>query len=136
MLNVAPALGSSTPLQSFKTAFKTVAAFYGRPSSDPVLYSCLPDEITESLDIDDVQQMAERVGLQVIQHSERDCRTGNFDCPAIVVFREGGVRPLLAVLPDGSYVTELAPIAGVPLTLSPAELARRGAVAAFAFTLF
>ncbi|PTM91469.1 type I secretion system permease/ATPase [Mycoplana dimorpha] len=136
MLNVAPELGSSTPLQSFKTAFKTVAAFYGRPSSDTVLYSGLPDEITESLDFNDVQQMAERVGLQVIQHSERDCRTGNFDCPAIVVFREGGVLPLLEVLPDGSYVTELAPIAGVPLTLSPAELARRGAVAAFAFTLF
>ena len=95
MLNVAPELASGTPLQSFKTAYKAVAAFYGRPSSDTVLFSGLPDEITESMELEDVQQMAERIGLQVIQHSDRDCKTGNFDCPAIVVLGDGSVVPLL-----------------------------------------
>lgn len=136
MLNVAPELASGTPLQSFKTAFKSVAAFYGRPSSDTVLFSGLPDEITESLAFEDIQQMAERIGLQVIQHSERDCRTGNFDCPAVVIFADGGVLPLLEQKDDGSYVTDLAAIAGSPIALSPEELAQLNPKLAFAFTLY
>lgn len=136
MLNVAPELASSTPLQTFKTAFKSVAAFYGRPSSDTVLFSGLPDEITESLELDDVQQMAERIGLQVIEHSDRDCRSGNFDCPAIVVFGDGGVLPILEVREDGSYVTELAGLVASPITLSAADILRMNPRAAFAFTLY
>ncbi|MBB4274403.1 type I secretion system permease/ATPase [Rhizobium mongolense] len=136
MLNVALETSSGTPLQTFKAAFKSVAAFYGRPSSDTVLFSGLPDEITESLELDDVEQMAERIGLQVIKHQERDCRLGNFDCPAIVCFADGGVLPLLEVAEDGSYLTDIVPIAGTPIRLTPEQLVALKPAMAFAFTLY
>ncbi|MBO9123109.1 type I secretion system permease/ATPase [Rhizobium sp. 16-488-2a] len=124
------------PLQTFKAAFKSVAAFYGRPSSDTVLFSGLPDEITESLEGDDVEQMAERIGLQVIKHPERDCRLGNFDCPAIVAFADGGVLPLLEMAEDGSYITDIVPVAGVSSRLSREDLIALKPETAFAFTLY
>ncbi|WP_087002644.1 type I secretion system permease/ATPase [Rhizobium sullae] len=136
MLNVALETPSGTPLQTFKAAFKSVAAFYGRPSSDTVLFSGLPDEITESLELDDVEQMAERIGLQVIRHQERDCRLGNFDCPAIVCFADGGVLPLLEVAEDGSYLIDIVPIAGAPIRLTREELVALKPAMAFAFTLY
>jgi len=136
MLNVALETSSGTPLQTFKAAFKSVAAFYGRPSSDTVLFSGLPDEITESLEIDDVERMAERIGLQVIRHEERDCRSGNFDCPAIVAFADGGVLPLLEIAEDGSYVTDIVAIPGQPIRISRQELAALRPHTAFAFTLY
>jgi ATP-binding cassette subfamily C protein LapB len=136
MLNVAPETTSGTPLQTFKAAFKSVAAFYGRPSSDTVLFSGLPDEVTESLDSDDVERMAERIGLQVITHRERDCRLGNFDCPAIVAFADGGVLPVLEVGEDGSYVTEIVPAAGNPIRLTRDEFVALKPQMAFAFTLY
>ncbi|MGO4438122.1 type I secretion system permease/ATPase, partial [Rhizobium sp. RAF56] len=135
-MNAAVETSSGTSLQTFKAAFRSVAAFYGRPSSDTVLFSGLPDEITESLELDDVEQLAERIGLQVIRHDERDCRLGNFDCPAIIAFADGGVLPLLEVADDGSYVTDIVPVAGKPLTLSPADLAGLKPRVAFAFTLY
>ncbi|WP_296433826.1 MULTISPECIES: type I secretion system permease/ATPase [unclassified Rhizobium] len=136
MRNVASETNGSMPLQTFKAAFKSVAAFYGRPSSDTVLFSGLPDEITESLEGDDVEQMAERIGLQVIKHPERDCRLGNFDCPAIVAFADGGVLPLLEMAEDGSYITDIVPVAGVSSRLSREDLIALKPETAFAFTLY
>ena len=136
MLNVALETSSSTSLQTFKAAFKSVAAFYGRPSSDTVLFSGLPDEVTESLEVDDVERMAERIGLQVIKHQERECRQGNFDCPAIVAFAGGSVLPLLEVAEDGSYVTDIVPIAGNAIRLTREEFLALKPQLAFAFTLY
>ncbi|MFK0331570.1 type I secretion system permease/ATPase [Rhizobium sp. NPDC090275] len=136
MRNVASETNGSMPLQTFKAAFKSVAAFYGRPSSDTVLFSGLPDEITESLEGDDVEQMAERIGLQVIKHPERDCRLGNFDCPAIVTFADGGVLPLLEMAEDGSYITDIVPVVGVSSRLSREDLIALKPETAFAFTLY
>ncbi|WFU04863.1 type I secretion system permease/ATPase (plasmid) [Rhizobium sp. CB3171] len=136
MLNVAPEVSASVPLQTFKSAFKSVAAFYGRPSSDTVLFSGVPDEVLEAMEQDDVERLSERVGLQVLQHKERDCRLGNFDCPAIVTFAGGGVLPLLEIAENGSYVIDIAPTAGTPLHLTRDELAALNPQVAFAFTLY
>jgi ATP-binding cassette subfamily C protein LapB len=136
MLNVAPDVSASVSLQSFKSAFKAVAAFYGRPSSDTVLFSGVPDEVLEAMEQDDVERLSERVGLQVRSHKERDCRLGNFDCPAIVTFAGGGVLPLLEMAENGSYVIDVAPTAGTSLGLTRDELAALNPQAAFAFTLF
>lgn len=136
MLNVAPDVSASIPLRTFKSAFKSVAAFYGRPNSDTVLFSGVPDEILEAMELDDVERLSERVGLQVLKHKERDCRLGNFDCPAIVTFADGGVLPLLEMAADGSYVTDIAPIAGTSSRLTRQELAALNPQSAFAFTLY
>ncbi|WP_105428668.1 type I secretion system permease/ATPase, partial [Neorhizobium sp. T6_25] len=124
------------PFRTFKTAFRSVASFYGRPTSDIVLFSGLPDEISESLELDDVEHLAQRIGLEVIRHGERECREGNFDCPAIIVFENGGVLPLLETDVDGNYITDLVPASGNPVKLTRQELVALKPSFGFAFTLY
>ncbi|MFN7089558.1 MAG: type I secretion system permease/ATPase [Allorhizobium sp.] len=120
---------------SFRASFKAVATFYGRPSSDTVLFSGLPDEIVESLELDDVEHVAERIGLQVIRVGERAIRENDFDCPAIVVLKDGGTLPLLEVSDDGVYTLDIREgIASARLTHQ--ELMALGPEFLFAFTLF
>ncbi|CDZ25770.1 type I secretion system permease/ATPase [Neorhizobium galegae] len=136
MLNVKLDHADTTPFRTFKTAFRSVASFYGRPTSDIVLFSGLPDEISESLELDDVEHLAQRIGLEVIRHGERECREGNFDCPAIIVFENGGVLPLLEADDDGNYVTDLVPASGNPVKLTRQELVALKPSFGFAFTLY
>jgi ATP-binding cassette subfamily C protein LapB len=136
MLNVKLDHADTTPFRTFKTAFRSVASFYGRPTSDIVLFSGLPDEVSESLELDDVEHLAQRIGLEVIRHGERECREGNFDCPAIIVFENGGVLPLLETDPDGNYVTDLVPASGNPVKLTRQELMALKPSFGFAFTLY
>ncbi|WP_105419989.1 type I secretion system permease/ATPase [Neorhizobium sp. T25_27] len=136
MLNVKLDHADTTPFRTFKTAFRSVASFYGRPTSDIVLFSGLPDEISESLELDDVEHLAQRIGLEVIRHGERECREGNFDCPAIIVFENGGVLPLLETDADGNYVTDLVPASGNPVKLTHQELVALKPSFGFAFTLY
>ncbi|MEN3147479.1 type I secretion system permease/ATPase [Neorhizobium sp. IRAMC:178] len=136
MLNVKLDHADTTPFRTFKTAFRSVASFYGRPTSDIVLFSGLPDEISESLELDDVEHLAQRIGLEVIRHGERECREGNFDCPAIIVFENGGVLPLLEADADGNYVTDLVPASGNPVKLTRQELVALKPSFGFAFTLY
>ena len=136
MLNVKLDHADTTPFRTFKTAFRSVASFYGRPTSDIVLFSGLPDEISESLELDDVEHLAQRIGLEVIRHGERECREGNFDCPAIIVFENGGVLPLLETDVDGNYVTDLVPASGNPIKLTRQDLVALKPSFGFAFTLY
>lgn len=135
MLNTFMESAGTRARQSFRASFKAVAGYYGRPSSDTVLFSGLPDEIVESLELDDVEHVAERIGLQVIRVSERSVRESDFDCPAIVVLKDGGTLPLLEVSDAGEYTLD---IAGGPLAakLSRAELMALEPEFAFGFTLF
>jgi ATP-binding cassette subfamily C protein LapB len=96
----------------------------------------LPDEISESLELDDVEHLAQRIGLEVIRHGERECREGNFDCPAIIVFENGGVLPLLETDVDGNYITDLVPASGNPVKLTRQELVALKPSFGFAFTLY
>jgi ATP-binding cassette subfamily C protein LapB len=136
MLNVKLDHADTTPFRTFKTAFRSVASFYGRPTSDIVLFSGLPDEISESLELDDVEHLAQRIGLEVIRHGERECREGNFDCPAIIVFENGGVLPLLETDTDGNYITDLVPASGNPVKLTRQDLVALKPSFGFAFTLY
>ncbi|MGL3607880.1 type I secretion system permease/ATPase [Rhizobium sp. G187] len=120
---------------SFRGSFKAVAAYYGRPTSDTVLFSGLPDEIVESLEADDVEHVAERIGLQVVKISQRAIREGDFDCPAIVALEDGGTLPLLEVSEEGVYTLDLRD-GSQALRLSRAELAALKPQFAFGFTLF
>lgn len=136
MLNVRVDTSETMRLQTFKAAFRCVATFYGRPASDVVLFSGIPDEIVESLEADDVEHMGQRIGLDVIRHGERDCREGNFDCPAILVFEGGGVLPLLETNADGHYITELGTGAGPETVFSYQDIVALRPKLGYAFTLF
>ncbi|WP_117194793.1 type I secretion system permease/ATPase [Rhizobium terrae] len=136
MLNVKLDPAATTPFQTFKTAFRSVAGFYGRPASDIVLFSGLPDEISESLELDDVEHLAQRIGLEVIRRTDRECREGNFDCPAIIVFENGGVLPLLEEDADGNYVIDVTAVSGSRQKLARQDIAALKPRFGFAFTLY
>jgi len=120
---------------SFRASFKAVATFYGRPSSDTVLFSGLPDEIVESLELDDVEHVAERIGLQVLRIGERSIRENDFDCPAIVVLKDGGTLPLLEVSDNGVYTLDIRE-GTASARLSHQELMALAPEFGFAFTMF
>jgi ATP-binding cassette subfamily C protein LapB len=136
MLNVKLDQAETRSFRTFKTAFRSVASFYGRPTSDIVLFSGLPDEISESLELDDVEHLAQRIGLEVMRHGERECQDGNFDCPAIIVFENGGVLPLLEVDDRGNYVTDISTSSEGAGTLTREEFVALRPKLGFAFTLF
>ncbi|MCO6187038.1 type I secretion system permease/ATPase [Rhizobium sp. L1K21] len=89
----------------FRSAFREIAIWFERPSSETVLFSGFPDDALTGEDVDDVERLAERIGLDVAPISARSCRGGDFECPAIIRLGDGSVLPLLWADVMGRYVT-------------------------------
>jgi len=92
----------------FKSAYRTVAAYLGRPSSETVLFSGVPESDLDPPDFDAIERMSLRIGLSTVLRSRGDLRAGNVDYPALVVFADGTTLPLLEEQPDGSIVCGFA----------------------------
>jgi ATP-binding cassette, subfamily C, bacterial LapB len=89
----------------FKSCFAAVAAYLGRPSAETVLFSGVPLS-SDKIEIDEINNLAERIGLEVEQFDSRDFRRGRFDLPAIVFRAKKPPIALLREIPDGDgYVT-------------------------------
>jgi ATP-binding cassette, subfamily C, bacterial LapB len=89
----------------FKSCFAAVAAYLGRPSAETVLFSGVPIS-SDRVEIDEISNLAERIGLEVTQFDHRDFWRGRFDLPAII-FRDN-LPPvaLLSEIPGAAgYVT-------------------------------
>ncbi|MFC5069433.1 type I secretion system permease/ATPase [Flaviflagellibacter deserti] len=101
----------------FKSAFKNVAVFLGRPGSEVILFSDVPfNEVLPS--IEEVRRLADRIGLEVLDYGKANRVDTNSDLPAIILLRDGRALSLLERLSDGRYLTsarELATGAGVEL---------------------
>ncbi|WP_421930226.1 type I secretion system permease/ATPase [Nitratireductor rhodophyticola] len=101
---------AGTPLQagSFRFAFREIAQFLARPSSETVLFSDTPfDE--ESPSLEDIERLSARIGLEVEQHSRRELAGGALDLPVLVVFGDGTAQALLEPLPNDHLRTTLLP---------------------------
>ncbi|MGI3125427.1 type I secretion system permease/ATPase [Nitratireductor sp. PBL-C9] len=101
---------ADTPLlaDSFRFAFREVAQFLARPSSETVLFSDTPfDESNPSLE--DIERLAARIGLEVEQHSRRDLASGSIDLPVLVVYADGTAQALLEPLDGDRLRTTLLP---------------------------
>ncbi|TPP04636.1 type I secretion system permease/ATPase [Rhizobium glycinendophyticum] len=127
---------SNAVSRRFKLSLAAVARYYGRPTSDTVLFSGLPDEIVESLELDDVEHVGERIGLQVVAVDARAVRAGDFDCPAIVVLKDGGTVPLLEATEAGDYLVDDKDGGSLRQKLSLGQLRSLDVQSAFVFTLF
>lgn len=122
--------------QTFRAAFRCVAGYYGRATSDTLLFSGLPDEIVESLDPDDVELIAERIGLQTVVLSERDCREGNFDCPAVLTLENEGCLLLTNRNEFGLLTVGGAPSSAPEQVVTPDEVVALRPIGGFAFTQY
>lgn len=72
-----------------------MAIYLGRPSSETVLFSGVPPESLSAPVFDELRPIAQRIGLEVAEHTVRDLRAGNVALPAIVVFEGGKALPLI-----------------------------------------
>lgn len=91
----------------FRESFRRIAAFLGRPTSDAVLFSGIPEENLRVPGLEEVQRLAERVGLDVEEHAPRDLPAGNVNLPAIVVCEDGRTLALLEESRPAGYVVDL-----------------------------
>jgi ATP-binding cassette subfamily C protein LapB len=80
----------------FRGCFTSIASFLGRPGADSVLFSGIPLS-GNTIEIDEVHHMAERIGLETEIFSHRDFQRSRFDLPAII-FRPG--HPPVALLAE------------------------------------
>lgn len=86
----------ATEADHFRSCFSAVSAFLGRPGAYNVLFSGIPLN-ADSLELDEIRHIAERVGLEVHPFSEQDLERNRFDLPAII-FRRG--LPPIALLSE------------------------------------
>ena len=100
----------------FKSCFAAVAAYLGRPSAETVLFSGVPLS-SDRIGLDEIRNLAERIGLEVSSFDSRDFWRWRFDLPAIV-FRAG--LPPIALLADApdidGYVTAPQEDGGTSIT--------------------
>lgn len=113
----------------FRSSFRTVAAFLGRPGSDTVLFSGVPEENLIAPPHEEVERLAERIGLEVIEHAPRALLAGNVALPAIVLFEDGTALPLLEEPRARAFRTAIAE----PLLVELRALSGLGIRTVFAF---
>jgi len=95
-----------TAVTDFRSAFRSVAIYLGRPSSDTVLFSGVPAENLLFPTLDEVEPLARRIGLEVVEYSVRDLRSGNVSLPAVVILEGGQALPLVETLNATEYRIE------------------------------
>jgi ATP-binding cassette subfamily C protein LapB len=74
--------------ESFNDCFVSVARHFGRPTSPTVLFSGLPLS-GPGVDPEDVERLAERIGLRVDDIDAAEIAAGKLEYPAIVEFNDG-----------------------------------------------
>ncbi len=91
----------------FKSCFAAVAAYLGRPSAETVLFSGVPIS-SDRIEIDEISNLAERIGLEVTQFDIAISGAG------ASIFRRSSSAPtsrpiaLLTEIPDGDRLRHRA----------------------------
>ncbi|MEW9837984.1 type I secretion system permease/ATPase [Mesorhizobium marinum] len=117
----------------FKSCFAAVAAYLGRPSAETVLFAGVPLS-GDRIEIDEIRNIAERIGLDVAEFDGRSFRNGRFDLPAIVFRTNRAPVALLAESPDrNGYST--APQEDGRTSISKADLLVGQIVAGVSFSI-
>ncbi|WP_246272865.1 type I secretion system permease/ATPase [Oricola thermophila] len=75
--------------ESFDACFISLARFFGRPSSPTVLFSGIPLP-DRDIGPEDVERVAERIGLRVEEMAPGAVAAGKLQFPAIAEFSDGG----------------------------------------------
>ena len=92
----------------FRSSFRVIAAYLGRPSSDAVLFSGVPEENLVEPTHEEVERLAERIGLEVAEHPPRALWAGDVALPVIVLFENGGSLALIEEPRPRAWTTSIA----------------------------
>lgn len=105
----------AAPADDFRSGFRKIAVFLGRPAADAVLFSGVPFD-DGAVTIEDVSRLSHRIGLEFREHSRRDFLAGNADLPVLMLMTDGTALALLEQDGDGRYTTGLGRHPGEVLT--------------------
>ena len=91
--------------KDFNKAFEIVASFYGRPSSETVLFSGLPLDLPHP-STQQVERVAARIGLEVEWHDKLPTVLTKQELPLLVFMKSGKVVPLLEEVGENEFTTD------------------------------
>ena len=90
---------------AFRSSFRAIAAYLGRPSAETVLFEGVPLS-SARIEFDEIRHLAERIGLEVARFDHRSFWRGRFDLPALVFRKNLPPVALLEEKKDGAeYLT-------------------------------
>lgn len=118
----------------FKSSFQNIARHFGRPDSEDVLFAGLPMPEHEVV-FEDVERLAERIGLTAAKISARDIENSTFEVPAVFEMKDGNFVTLLTILPDKKSVSFINSQNIEPQTTTVLELIKQGVSKGYAFSL-
>ncbi|MGI9350999.1 MAG: type I secretion system permease/ATPase [Rhizobiaceae bacterium] len=91
----------------FVTSFQLIASYFGRPSSQTVLFSGVPLD-TPLPNFSQIENVSERIGLEVELHRNFPKKVEKSHLPAIVFTKNNQTIVLLEKLDDGTFNTSLS----------------------------
>ncbi|MCV0395631.1 MAG: type I secretion system permease/ATPase [Rhizobiaceae bacterium] len=118
----------------FRTAFKRVAAYLGRPASEAVLFSGVPFD-DKAVEVEDVVALSHRIGLDLVQRSRADLASGDIDLPALVLFGDGTAVTLLESFEKGQFHTNTGQSTTSDDKIPAAEVLQQDVRAILSFTV-
>jgi ATP-binding cassette subfamily C protein LapB len=108
------------PASDFKTAFREIAVHLGHSGSDIILFSDVPFD-PEAPSVEEIERLAERAGLEILESGDARILNRNFDLPALVIFNDGTALALLECDPKGRYATDAAATEALKVDLKGAN---------------
>lgn len=103
------------PAEDFRSSFRKIAMFLGRPSADSVLFSGVPFD-DHAVNIEDVTRLSYRIGLECREYSRRDLLAGNADLPLLILLADGTTLAILEQDAANRYTTGLGRNPGTAIT--------------------
>lgn len=114
--------GASTASKAgFVSAFQAIAAYFGRPNSETVLFSGYPIDVA-SPTFEQIDRAAARCGLDVVQSPRKITKLSKSDLPALILLSDGGAIALLEETGRGRYTTADTEITRRELKNAPVEM--------------
>lgn len=101
--------------EDFRSSFRKIAVFLGRPSADTVLFSGVPFD-DDAVSVEDITRLSYRIGLECREYSRRDFLAGNADLPMLVLMADGTTLAILEQDASGHYTTGLGRHPGEAIT--------------------
>src|SRR5688500_17496389 len=89
-----PRLNDILTASDFKTAFREIVVHLGHSGSEIILFSDVPFD-AEAPSVEEIERLAERAGLEVLESGDARLLNRNFDLPALIVFNDGTALALL-----------------------------------------
>ena len=134
-MNIAEkSFGPRSEPDSFKFSVQVIARHFGRPTSLDVLFSSIP--LSEgNIDLENIERIAERIGLTVNSFDTRKIGSGEFELPSIIELKNGEFVTLLATVTNQKFASIVTQNNPTPRNIKFSELEGLNIVKGYSFSL-